>query len=82
VGKINGYQYMETAQSLADLWDVYGGLIKTVFFGMLIAIIACYRGLNTRGGAKGVGEATTSSVVTTLITLFVVNYFLSILFFK
>lgn len=82
VGDINSVQYMETAQRMAKLWDIYGGLIKTAVFGMIIAIVACYKGLNTRGGAKGVGEATTSSVVTTLITLFIVNYFLSILFFK
>ncbi|MFH1684121.1 MAG: ABC transporter permease [Candidatus Margulisiibacteriota bacterium] len=82
VSGINPVQYMETAQNMAKLWDVYGGLIKTAVFGMIIAIVACYKGLNTRGGAKGVGESTTSSVVTTLISLFIVNYFLSILFFK
>jgi phospholipid/cholesterol/gamma-HCH transport system permease protein len=82
VVKINPNEYMETARSLMTMWDVWGGLIKTVVFGMLIAVIACYRGLKTSGGAKGVGEATTSSVVTSLITIFVVNYFLSIAFFK
>src|SRR3989339_1988526 len=82
VSKINPVEYMENAQSLLKLWDIFGGLIKTIFFGMIIAIIACYKGLKTRGGAKGVGEATTSSVVVTLISLFVVNYFLSMLFFK
>ncbi|MDD4179790.1 MAG: ABC transporter permease, partial [Candidatus Margulisbacteria bacterium] len=82
IGKINPVEYMENAQGLLVLWDVYGGLIKTAVFGMIIAIIACYKGLHTKGGAKGVGEATTSSVVTTLIALFIVNYFLSLLFFK
>lgn len=79
---INPVQYMETAQRILKLWDVYGGLLKTLVFGMVIAIIACYKGLNTRGGAKGVGDATTSAVVTSLISLFILNYFLSILFFK
>jgi phospholipid/cholesterol/gamma-HCH transport system permease protein len=82
LSKINPVEYMETAQRLLGLWDVYGGLIKTFIFGMIIACIACFKGLSTRGGAKGVGEATTSSVVTSLITLFIVNYFLSNLFFK
>jgi phospholipid/cholesterol/gamma-HCH transport system permease protein len=82
IGKINPVQYINTAQNLASVWDLIGGLIKTAVFGMIIAIIACYRGMHTRGGAKGVGEATTSAVVTTLISLFVVNYFLSVLFFK
>lgn len=80
--KINPVEYMETAQRMVGLWDIYGGLIKTIIFGMIIAVIACYKGLNTKGGAKGVGEATTSSVVTSLLSLFIVNYFLSILFFK
>jgi phospholipid/cholesterol/gamma-HCH transport system permease protein len=82
MSKINPVEYMETAQRLMKLWDVYGGMIKTIIFGMIISVIACYKGLNTKGGAKGVGEATTSSVVTSLITLFIVNYFLSTLFFK
>lgn len=82
VVKINPVDYMDTAKSLLTLWDVWGGLLKTVFFGMIIAIIACYRGINAKNGAKGVGEATTSSVVTSLITLFIVNYFLSLAFFK
>jgi len=82
VSKINPVQYMETAQQLLELWDVFGGMIKTFSFGMIIAVIACYKGLNTRGGAEGVGESTTSAVVTSLITLFVFNYFLSNLFFK
>ncbi|MFH1387268.1 MAG: ABC transporter permease [bacterium] len=82
VGKINPVEYMDTAQSLSRLWDLYGGLMKTAIFGMIISIVACYRGLNTKGGAKGVGEATTSSVVITLISLFIVNYFLSMLLFK
>ncbi len=80
--KINGSDYMTSAQQLMKLWDVFGGIIKSVIFGMAIAIIACHKGLHTKGGAKGVGEATTSSVVASLIALFVLNYFLSVLFFK
>jgi len=79
---INPVEYMETARSLLKMWDVWGGLIKTIVFGMMISIIACYKGLTAQGGAKGVGEATTSSVVTSLISMFIVNYFLSIAFFK
>jgi phospholipid/cholesterol/gamma-HCH transport system permease protein len=81
-GKINPYDYLSNAQRLLSMWDVYGGLLKTIVFGMVISIIACYKGLHAKGGAKGVGEATTSSVVSSLISLFILNYFLSILFFK
>lgn len=79
---INPLEYLETSRNLLKLWDVWGGLIKTAIFGMVISIIASHRGLSARGGAKGVGEATTSSVVASLISLFIVNYFLSIAFFK
>jgi phospholipid/cholesterol/gamma-HCH transport system permease protein len=82
VVKINSVEYLETARSLLTLWDVWGGLLKTIVFGMIIAIIACYKGLSAKGGAKGVGEATTSSVVTAIIGIFIVNYFLSIAFYK
>lgn len=82
VAHINPNEYMENARAFFKLWDIWGGLIKTIFFGMVISIIACYKGLSTKGGAKGVGAATTSSVVTALISLFIVNYFLSIAFFK
>lgn len=82
IAKINPHEYMEAARQFLKMWDVYGGLLKTIVFGMVISIIACYKGLNTKGGAKGVGEATTSSVVTSLISLFIINYFLSIAFFK
>jgi len=82
LGTINPAEYMQRAQNFLELWDIFGGLIKTAIFGLLIALIACYKGMKTKGGARGVGEATTSSVVTSLITLFIVNYFLSVLFFK
>jgi phospholipid/cholesterol/gamma-HCH transport system permease protein len=46
--------------------DIVTGLAKSVLFGMLIGAIACYRGLNVKGGAAGVGTSTTSSVVTAI----------------
>lgn len=49
--------------------DIITGVIKSFLFGLLIAGIACYRGLNVRGGAAGVGTATTSSVVTAITTV-------------
>ena len=50
--------------------DVMGGLIKTLFFGLAITLIACHIGLRTRGGTQGVGRATTQTVVvTSIITL-------------
>lgn len=79
---INSYGYMESASSLMKMNDIVGGMIKAVFFGMIISIIGCYKGLNTKGGARGVGEATTDSVVYSLMSIFIVNYFLSLVLFK
>lgn len=49
--------------------DIITGIIKSFLFGLLIGAIACYRGLNVKGGAAGVGTATTSSVVTAITTV-------------
>jgi len=79
---INSYGYMDSASSLLKMSDIVGGVVKAFFFGMVISIIGCYRGLHTKGGAKGVGEATTNSVVYSLMAIFIMNYFLSLVLFK
>jgi phospholipid/cholesterol/gamma-HCH transport system permease protein len=61
--------------------DLFTGLIKTIFFGMIIAIAACYEGLNVRGGAEGVGKATTKSVVNTFIMIIAADCFFTALFY-
>jgi phospholipid/cholesterol/gamma-HCH transport system permease protein len=61
--------------------DIFTGLIKTVFFGMIIALVACYEGLNVRGGAEGVGKATTMSVVNTFIMIIAADCFFTALFY-
>lgn len=61
--------YLQSLQRSVGLLDVGTGVIKSVFFAVAIALIACQRGLATRGGASGVGSATTSAVVVVLFTL-------------
>jgi len=78
---INPVGYMDSASSFLSMTDITGGLVKAFFFGMIIAIVACFRGLQASGGARGVGMSTTSSVVTSLLSIIVVNYFLSIILF-
>ncbi|NBV83876.1 ABC transporter permease [bacterium] len=77
VGRINPYLYFDSANTMLRVADVSGGLLKAAFFGFLIALISSYMGLHARSGAKGVGDMTTRAVVTSLIVIFVVNYFLS-----
>jgi phospholipid/cholesterol/gamma-HCH transport system permease protein len=62
------------------LEDFVSGIGKSVFFGYLISIIACSKGLNASGGADGVGRATTSAVVAAAISVLVADFFLTKLF--
>ncbi|HWP34327.1 MAG TPA: ABC transporter permease [Thermodesulfobacteriota bacterium] len=57
--------------------DVVHGLIKAVVFGLLLALIGCYKGYYTTGGAEGVGRATTQAVVLASISILVSDYFLT-----
>ena len=57
--------------------DVITGLLKTFFYGAAMGLCGCYFGYHTRGGAEGVGQATTRAVVTTLILLLLLEYILS-----
>jgi len=59
-----------------DPLDYEEGLIKAFFFGLTMATCACYQGLSVRGGAKEVGLATTRAVVSTSVTVLVLDYFL------
>lgn len=69
--------FFDSIRSTVDMKDINGGLIKAVIFAIEIALISCYQGLKTSGGAAGVGKATTGSVVYSMIIIFISNYFLS-----
>lgn len=66
---INSFLYIQTAFDYLTLKDIYTGLSKSFIFAIIIALVGCYQGLNTRGGAVGVGRATTLSVVTSFILI-------------
>lgn len=73
--------YIAHAIEAATTWDLATGIIKSGVFAWLIATIACHQGLETEGGAAGVGSATTRSVVTSLIVMLGANAVLTALFF-
>jgi phospholipid/cholesterol/gamma-HCH transport system permease protein len=77
-----GRVFLDSARNFLDAWDLCSAPIKAVCFGALIAIIGCSWGLTTTGGAKGVGQSTTTAVVTSLIAIFISNFFLSWLMFQ
>jgi phospholipid/cholesterol/gamma-HCH transport system permease protein len=68
-------QYLETQ-------DVVSGLVKAAVFGFIVALMGCYQGYNSRGGAQGVGAATTKAVVTASILILTANYVVTELFFS
>ena len=65
----------------AQPWDLYTGMIKSVVFAWLIVTIACHMGMKVEGGAEGVGQATTGSVVWSLLVMLIANAVLTGLFF-
>lgn len=65
--------------TLLGPWDLWIGLIKSLVFGLIIALSSCYYGLAVRGGAPGVGRAVNSSVVASAVGIFVADYFLTFL---
>jgi phospholipid/cholesterol/gamma-HCH transport system permease protein len=73
--------YIVRSVESADAWDLATGLIKSVVFAWLVVTIACHRGLAVEGGAEGVGQATTDSVVTALLVVLVANAVLTSFFF-
>jgi len=73
----NPVSYMETTFQYMELQDLLSGLVKAAVFGLLIAMIGCYQGYTTSGGAEGVGQATTRSVVLASIAIFISNFFLT-----
>jgi phospholipid/cholesterol/gamma-HCH transport system permease protein len=73
--------YIRRTYDYLDLEDVYIGLLKACIFGMIIATIGCYQGMYTRGGAEGVGKATTNAVVISSLLILIANYFTTALLF-
>ncbi len=62
-----------------DPSDITLGLVKAAFFGLLVSLIACYKGFHALGGAKGVGRATTQAMVLTAVAIFVFDYILDVI---
>lgn len=75
--KINSTLYIQTSLKFLDLKDIYTGLSKSFVFAAIIALVGCYQGLKTRGGAVGVGQATTRSVVVSFILIIIADCLLT-----
>jgi len=75
------YTYINSIEIFTAVSDVVYGMIKAMFFGGIISLIACHEGMHCKSGAEGVGQATTRSVVTSIIFIFICNYLLSIILY-
>jgi phospholipid/cholesterol/gamma-HCH transport system permease protein len=73
----NPEQYDYSSFAYIDLRDFWSGVLKSVFFGLLVAQIACVKGFFAQGGAEGVGKATTKGVVTASMSVVVSDFFLT-----
>jgi phospholipid/cholesterol/gamma-HCH transport system permease protein len=73
--------YLKSTFDFLTRIDVVSGLWKAAAFGFIVALMGCYHGYHSKGGAQGVGQATTNAVVSASILIFFANYFLTALFF-
>ena len=71
--------YLIRTYSALNATGVVSGLIKAAVFGFLITILGCYNGTNCRGGAQGVGRATTNAVVSASILILIANYAITLI---
>lgn len=77
-----GSIYLKNTVDFATNQDIISGLIKAAAFGFIIALMGCYNGFNSKGGAQGVGNATTAAVVSSSILILAANYLLTSLLFS
>jgi phospholipid/cholesterol/gamma-HCH transport system permease protein len=77
----NPVTYLTQTERYLETMDVVSGLVKASVFGFIVALMGCYHGYYSRGGAEGVGQATTYAVVSASILILLFNYFLTQAFF-
>jgi len=79
---ISSGAFLDSIRNFMTVWDLLSAEIKSVVFGWAIAVIGTSWGLTTTGGAKGVGQSTTTAVVTSLLAIFILDFFLSWVMFQ
>jgi len=73
--------YISHIKEITHASDIIGGLIKAAVFGLILSSVGCYKGYYASGGARGIGIATTQSVVAGSILIIIANYFLAMVLF-
>ena len=78
----NPLAYLKSTFDILATGDVVSGLIKAAVFGFIIALMGCYHGFNSKGGAQGVGRATMNAVVSSAILILAANFLLTTILFS
>jgi len=78
---INSGVFINKMTNMVEMADLVQGLVKSVFFGLILTLIGCYKGYNTSGGAEGVGRATTEAVVLSSVSILIGTYVITSLLF-
>jgi phospholipid/cholesterol/gamma-HCH transport system permease protein len=81
IAHVDQGQWIQNLRDLVSPSDVVQGLIKSVFFGFLVALVGCYQGMNATGGGRGVGIGTTRAVVVASVTTLIIDFFLTDILF-
>lgn len=76
---IEPHFYWRYSREFIGAWDIFVGLLKSLFFGAALALISCHRGFRARAGSAGVGEAATEAFVVSFIAILALDFFLSLL---
>ena len=79
--KINSGMFVANMIEMVELGDIFHGLTKSIFFGLILTHIGCYKGFYTTGGAEGVGKSTTQAVVLSSVLILISDYFLTSIMF-
>ena len=78
----NPANYINNTMNNLQTLDVMTGVVKACVFGFIISVMGCYHGYRSKGGAQGVGEATTNAVVSSSILILIFNYLITEMFFS
>ena len=78
----NANMYIKNTVQFLEFMDVFSGLVKAAVFGFLISLMGCYHGYHSKGGAQGVGSATTNAVVSASVLILGCNYLITEAFFS
>jgi len=74
--------YLNSMKQFIDPSDFEKGILKTIVFGLIIALVGCHQGLETRGGATEVGRATTNAVVISIVLIYISNFVMTYFMFN